>query len=130
MDVQPINIEESKKVENVWLNNNTELSSNKKQIKYYLYCISCFNKEIWNSKSYNLSYLNPEIISIETISEKELFYDQKYIVIIHKINLNDKVKKLNLILKHQNYHQYWNLNEITIKPDKEKIIFAKKYYRY
>ena len=124
MDVQPINIEESKKVENVWLNNNTELSSNKKQIKYYLYCISCFNKEIWNSKSYNLSYLNPEIISIETISEKELFYDQKYIVIIHKINLNDKVKKLNLILKHQNYHQYWNLNEITIKPDKEKIIFA------
>ena len=115
---------ENKKVSNIGMNQNSELPSNKKQINFNIYCISCFHKEIW--EFYTLASTNPEIISIENIYERNLLYDKKLIITIHKLNLNEKIKKMNLILISKNSHKNWNLNEIIIKFDKEKrkVLFA------
>ena len=104
--------------------NDKELSSNQKEIKYNLYCISCFHKNIWSNKLYCLTSINPEILSIDIISEEKLFYSLNYIVIIHKINLNDKIKKLNLLLSCKSSNKNWNLNEIIIRPSKDIVLFA------
>ena len=117
--------EKNKKVEKE-VNTNSELSSNQKKNKnkICLYCISCFHKYIWNNELYTLSSLNPEIISIDIIQKENLFYDNNFEVIIHKINLGEKIKKINLILDSKMIQKNWNLNEIIIKPEKEKVLLA------
>ena len=114
-------ISEKTKIDNIGMNQNSELPSNQKQNNLNLYCISCFHKKIWNL--YNLASINPEIISIEKIYEQILLYDKNYIIIIHKLNLNEKIKKMNLLLNSKSNPKSWNLNEIIIKLDKEKEKF-------
>ena len=96
---------------------------NQKQIKFNVYCISCFLKEIWNKKLYTLTSMNPEIISIENIYEQELLYEKNFMISIHKLNFNKKILKINLLLKSKNNNKVWKLNEIIIKPDEEKFLF-------
>ena len=114
-------INKQKKKDNNGVNQNSDLTSNQKQINC-AYCISCFHKEIW--KLYTLAPANPEKISIENIYQQMLTYDKYYIVSIHKINLKEKIKKINLVLTSKNNNRSWNLNEISIKPDKEKVLFT------
>ena len=123
MDKSSIKISEQKIIGQLGINDK-ELSSNQKEIKYNLYCISCFHKNIWNNKLYCLTSMNPEILSINNVSEEKFFYSQNYIVVIHRINLNEKIKKLNLLLSCESSNKNWNLNEIIIRPSKDKILFV------
>ena len=107
-------------------NNNLfeEIPLNKTQKSFSFYCISCFNKIIWNNDLYSLRATNPEIISIENIYKEEVFYDKNYEAILHKVILNDKIKKINLILSSEDNKKKWFLNEINIRLDKEMILFV------
>lgn len=95
----------------------------KKQITMSIYCISCFNYNIFKNDRYYLDSINPEVVSIETLNKDSILYTN-FIVSIHKINLNEKIKKINLILKAKNSQKYWNLNEFNIKPDKDIVLFV------
>ena len=58
-------------------------------IKYNIFCISCFRKDLWVKNSYNLNSKNEEVISIENVYKENLYYDNNFLVVIHKINLNE-----------------------------------------
>ena len=101
--------------------------SNKKDIKQSIYCISCFNKIIWENNNYKLGSNNSEVISIKTISQNDLLYDNNFKISIHQIDLGQQVKKLKLLLSSKSKNKNWNLNEIAIsnkENDKAFILFV------
>ena len=119
-----ITIDDSIKKDNEKMNMNSEHTINRNKNNYSIYCISCFNYNIWNSQLYNLEPINKEVTSIKNLSQEPLLYDPNYCVCIHQINFNDKIKKLNLSIISQKNNKTYPLNEINIKLDKEKVLFV------
>ena len=89
-----------------------------------IYIISCINNLIWEKELYILQSTNFEVISIENIYKSFLFYDKKFDIIIHKINLKEKLKKLNLILFSETFNKIIHLKEIRLNPDFDMILFS------
>ena len=70
-----------------------------KPINIDVYIISCFNTYIWDKEGYNnLKSNNTGIKSIKVTQKIKYKNDSNYYVIIHKINLIEKVKKIDLFL--------------------------------
>ena len=93
---------------------------NKNGIKQSIYCVSCFNKIIWENNHYQLDSNNEEVSSVKTISQSDLNYDDNFTISIHQIDINKPPKSLNLFL-----NKKWKLNEITFSSkeiEKESII--------
>mgnify|MGYP002623021467 CR=1 FL=1 len=104
-------------------NNIKSEESNKNKIIKRIYCISCFNKIIWENNNYKLGSKNEKIIEVKTISQIDLFYDNNYKISIHQIDLSHTIKKFKLSLC--NKDKSWNLNEIILSSkeiDKENDI--------
>ena len=100
---------------------------NKNGIKQSIYCVSCFNKIIWENNNYKLGSNNEEVISVKTISQNGLKYDENFKISIHQIDLKKHAKKLKLFLS--NKDKKWNLNEITMSSkdndkDSDIILFV------
>ena len=95
-----------------------EKIQNKNEKYQKIYCISCFNKFIWENNLYKLGSNNAEIISVKTISQNNLICDENFKISIHQIDLSQRLKKLNLILS--NKDKEWKLNEITISKENDK----------
>ena len=75
--------------------NNKSKEVNKIEIKQSIYCVSCFNKIIWEDNHYQLGS-NNEASSVKTISQNNLNYDDNFTISMHQIDLNKQVKTLNL----------------------------------
>ena len=73
--------------------NNDSKELNKNEVKQSIYCISCFNKNIWEDFHFKLSSNNEEVISVKTISQNDLLYDDNFKTSIHKIDLRQYIKK-------------------------------------
>ena len=108
---------------NINKKNNDSKELNKNEVNQSIYCISCFNKNIWEDFHFKLSSNNEEVISVKTISQNGLLYDDNFKTSIHQIDLRQHIKKLKLLLINED--KKWDLKEITIsnkENDKDKDI--------
>ena len=107
--------------------NNKSKEVNNIGIKQSIYCVSCFNKIIWEDNHYQLGSDNKEVSSVKTIIQNDLNYDDNFKISIHQIDLDKQAKTLKLFLS--NKVKKWNLNEITISSketdkDRDIILFV------
>ena len=96
--------------------------SNNKDSKINLYCISCFNSIVQKDNLFTLIVKNTEVCSFKILLKTVLPYYTNYEFCIYEITLIKKIKKLNLTLRKNSNKKNYDLNEIRIKSDKEKII--------
>ena len=92
---------------------NQELLINKNLIKYNLYCISCFNDNVWKNKLY-LSSINPEIISIEN-AEKLENYDK---VVIERDYYKDELRLTNQKINEKKINK---CSDFACNPDDDVV---------
>ena len=88
-----------------------------------IYIISCFNNFIWDKELFTLKSTNKEVNKIDAIDKKVLIYDKKFYTIIHRINLKERVKSLNLILISPESNKKFNLNQIHLNMEKQIVLF-------
>ena len=90
-----------------------------------IYVISCFGKYLLDEKLFILKSNNKVVISIDSISKKELFYDKNFYTIIHKINLENKsIGMLNLKLFSEDSQRTIHLNPIRFNLNTEILLFV------
>ena len=94
-----------------------------KQTNKDIYIISCFNNSILEKELFILKSTNKEVKSIEDIDKKVLIYDKKFYTIIHKINLEEGIKALNLILISEENNKLLNLNQINFNNGIPLVLF-------
>ena len=114
------NVEETEENE---IEINEEINQScKKDLKINLYCISCFNSIIQKDNLFTLIAKNSEVSSFKLLLKTTLPYYTKYEFCIYEICLIKKINKLNLALRKNSTKKNYDLNEIRIKSDNEKII--------
>ena len=96
-----------------------------KPINIDIYIISCFNTYIWDKEGYNNLRSNKSgVKSIKIIQKESLSYNSNFYVIIHKITLIEKLKIIDLFLTSEISEKILILNEISLNPEKELILFS------
>ena len=96
-----------------------------KPINIDIYIISCFNTYIWDKEGYNNLKSNISgVKSIKIIQKESLSYNSNFYVIIHKITLIEKLKIIDLFLTSETSEKILILNEISLNPEKELILFS------
>ena len=96
--------------------------ANKKDSKFYIYCLTSFHSDIYKDDTFSLISKNSEIESVSILSKSPLQMYKNYDFIIYEMAFSKKIKKLNLALLCKKNNESYNLNEIKITSEKEKVI--------
>ena len=95
---------------------------NLKEIKSKIYCILGFYSGIIKDDCFSLMVKTPDLFSTKILLKTKIQYYDEYDFNIYEMCFTKKIKKLSLALNNLSKEKSYDLNEIRIKLDKEKII--------
>ena len=95
---------------------------NLKEIKSKIYCILGFYSGIIKDDCFSLMVKTPDLFSTKILFKTKIQYYDEYDFNIYEMCFTKKIKKLSLALNNLSKEKSYDLNEIRIKLDKEKII--------
>ena len=121
-------LKEEKSIEEEELNLTlTGYNNNPEKNFFEVYCISCFKEIIWKNKLFILTPKNKQILAINKVYEKNLYFDKDFLVVIHEINFNNEyqnLKTISLEFHSKDRKNKFNFVDLNFRPDKDKVLFT------